>query len=925
MKHSIIAFWPSMLLISTVVSAQETDRYEKQIKPLFTEKCITCHGALRAEAELRLDAIQFIRAGSESGSIVTSEGKKASKLLERVSSKDPDLRMPPEEAGTALTEVQIDLLSKWIDANLEGPAEEPYLESFSEHWAYQKIVRPKVPEIASENLPNPIDRFVQAAQQEKHVRSLQPASDAVWLRRIVFDVTGLPPSVEEIQRFTESTSPHKRGAIIDEMLARPSYGERWGRHWMDVWRYSDWDGYKAELRSSQRHIWHWRDWIVESLNANKPYNEMIVDMLSADELAPQDLDRLRATGFLARNYHKSNRNIWLDATVEHTAKAFLGMTLNCAKCHDHKYDPIPQTAYYQFRAIFEPHRIRTDQLAGFPDIEKEGIPRAFDADPAVDTFLLVRGNEKNPDKERHIDPAAPEFLNLPFDYEPVELPIESYYPELSPLVRSNVLTAKLKAEKNAIAKLNALLRKEEDNSANNQSSEEAKKLEEILAGIEFATSEVKLAIADRISTVARYAAEEAKYLPSGPVTKTNDTEQESNDDPSSAKSLAREAAVSEHGYQRVKGSHDVLLKQRAFDSAVQSKEPDAAKKSAAIKTAETGLDKAKESFEKIAVVLESDSVDYTRLGPELPRQSTGRRSALAKWLVHADNPLTARVAINHIWLRHFGTPLVENTFDFGMSAPKPQMLELLNWLAAEFVSSGWDMKHIHRLILESNVYATSSDDGNQVAYRDNTAQDRENATLWRADVRRLDAEEVRDSLLSTANVLDETLYGPDIDFMAGDTVMRRSLYFRHAYEKQMPMMVLFDAASPNECYRRKPSLVPQQALALANSSLARRLAKQLADNAFRTVTAEHSTEDPPTTAFVDRLFQATLGRAATTDELKTCEAYLASQTKLLSDPTSLTRFSDEKLPDTSDVSPEERARQSLAIVLFNHHEFVSIR
>ena len=156
-------------------------------------------------------------------------------------------------------------------------------------------------------------------------------------------------------------------AIVDRLLASPQYGERWGRHWMDVWRYSDWDGFGAEVRESQPHIWRWRDWIVESLNGDMPYDRMIVEMLAADETGPCDAQHLRATGFLVRNWYKFNRNVWLDDTVEHTAKAFLGITLNCARCHDHKYDPIAQTDYYPFRAFFEPYAVRTDRVPGQPD------------------------------------------------------------------------------------------------------------------------------------------------------------------------------------------------------------------------------------------------------------------------------------------------------------------------------------------------------------------------------------------------------------------------------------------------------------------------------------------------------------------------------------------------------------------------------
>ena len=197
--------------------------------------------------------------------------------------------------------------------------------------------------------------------------------------------------------------------MVDRLLASPHYGERWGRHWMDVWRYSDWDGYGAEVRESQPHIWRWRDWIIESLNADKPYDEMIREMLAADELiARRRSDALRATGFLVRNWYRFNRNVWLEDTVEHTSKAFLGITLNCARCHDHMYDPILQTDYYQFRAFFEPHDVRTDRVPGESDTNKDGLVRVFDA--KADTsrrFCSCAATRRKPDKEHPLAPAVP--------------------------------------------------------------------------------------------------------------------------------------------------------------------------------------------------------------------------------------------------------------------------------------------------------------------------------------------------------------------------------------------------------------------------------------------------------------------------------------------------------------------------------------
>ena len=197
---------------------------------------------------------------------------------------------------------------------------------------------------------------------------------------------------------------------------------------MDVWRYSDWSGYKEEIRNSARHIWRWRDWIVESLNADKGYDRMATEMLAGDELAPTDPNTLRATGFLVRNWEKFNRNTWLEDTVEHTAKAFLGVTMNCCRCHDHKFDPISQVEYFQFRAIFEPHEVRTERVPGQPDVLKDGLPRVCDLKPDAPTYLLERGDEKRPKKDEVIKPGVPEAFGSQLKIAPVDLPVTGLLP-----------------------------------------------------------------------------------------------------------------------------------------------------------------------------------------------------------------------------------------------------------------------------------------------------------------------------------------------------------------------------------------------------------------------------------------------------------------------------------------------------------------
>ena len=223
--------------------------------------------------------------------------------------------------------------------------------------------------------------------------------------------------------------------MVDRLLATRAHAERWARHWMDIWRYSDWWGLGAEVRNSQKHIWHWRDWIIESLAADAGYDGMVRDMLAADELAPGDASRIRATGYLARGYFKFNRNTWLEDVVEHTGKAFLGLTINCVKCHDHKYDPIGQKDYYRFRAFFEPYEVRIDQVPGQLDLEQDGIPRVFDAHLDTPTYRFNRGDESKPIKDQPLKPGIPTLLAWDeLKIAPINLPAEESMPGTRPYV-----------------------------------------------------------------------------------------------------------------------------------------------------------------------------------------------------------------------------------------------------------------------------------------------------------------------------------------------------------------------------------------------------------------------------------------------------------------------------------------------------------
>lgn len=1118
-------------------TAAEGVDYLRDIKPILATRCYRCHSSLAQESNLRLDSPSAITKGGDNGAAIVPRKSGESKLLAAVL-RQGDLKMPPE--GEPLSPAQIELLKSWIDGGAIAPADG---EVKVDHWSFKKPVRPTVPTPANAAyLRNPVDAFVAAKHEELKLTPVGEAPKNLLLRRLYLDLIGLPPTPQEMQAFLADSSPDAYDKVVTRLLDSKHHGERWGRHWMDVWRYSDWDGYGAEVRESQPHIWRWRDWIVESLNADKPYDRMIVEMLAADELAPEDPATLRATGYLVRNWYKFNRNSWLDASIEHTGKAFMGVTFNCARCHDHMYDPISQEEYYSLRAVFEPHNIRTDRLPGQSDTAKDGLARIFDADVAVPTYLFIRGNDKDPVKDKPLSPAVPKlFRDVAFQVQPVTLPAAATYPGLQTYIQEESLAAaRADVEKAAAAVATAQMAvtaakqkqteflkeaaakppaddkpadsppqpllsddfskqrdddwkigagKWEFKDGHLTQSEPRDELcavtavkahpQDFLAKFRFKTTggkmwksvglafdaveqkdfqavylsvhspgphlwqriagqdqypvsspkatavevgreielqiavrgslaniwvDGKLVLAYQIATqrvaegklilwtydaTAEFIKFELAPLPAtqnlvmadgkaGPMTvvtaegmaaMVSDAEMEAaiaekagtaaqaalvameariaadratfaTPPAANAKELALAAGKAERQLALLGADKAVLTSELAVAKAKRAIKPDDMATTKAATDAETALQTAVKAREAAMAAVEQPNEAYTKLTPVYPATSTGRRLALAQFIASKDNPLTARVAINHIWLRHFGTPLVPSVFDFGMNGKPPTNGPLLDWLASELMDNNWSMKHIHRLIVTSRTYrlhstsvgATNSE--NQPAdvalVASNSAIDPENRYYWRQNPRRMEAEVVRDATLQVAGSLDVTMGGAELDQDAGLTSGRRSIYFRSTKEKKMQFLSLFDSPNVVECYRRSESISPQQALAMANSSLTLSQARILAKRIIENVAAANSpAANPPAEQtdglFVAEAFERILCRAPSANETQTCQEFLGEQSKRLS-AMNLSPFSSGPAATVlPSADPRQRARENLVHVLLNHNDFLTVR
>ena len=1088
------------LLVAPEVGGADVD-FGRDVRPILVKHCLACHGPRTHKANLRLDAATLIHKGGESGRAVVAGKPAASLLLARITSKDPDQRMPAE--AKPLSPREISVIRAWIVAGAVVPTNETIAAGPEDHWAW----KPPRPSARLAEGGNPIDLYFDALHKRQGITPRPPASPQHLLRRVSLDLVGLPPTRKQLHKYLADAAPDAHARTVNRLLESLHHGERWGRHWMDIWRYSEWYGRRKnnEIRYSQRHIWRWRDWIVDSLNADKGYDQMILEMLAGDEIAADDTSILPATGYLGRSWYKFDRNVWLFETVERTGEAFLGLTLRCCRCHDHKFDPISHEEYYRFRAFFEPHNVRTDPVSavvatetdnGKSQVPTTGLARVYDKDLDVPTYRFNRGDGRYPDESKKLEPGVPAALGgSPLKIEPVELPPAGYYPALRPeLVASHIENAQRalaeanakvqEAQQKAVEIRQTLQRREglakegigttdeaevflkDDFSKPNPdvwqvlggdwAYEDGHLIEKAVTSFativtkqkhpadfrarvkyrplkpggyrsvgfsfdfvdkgnsqdvytatgdakqtvqafhrtggkqvyptegivpaslkvgELATIEVvvrgsQLTIdlngerkLDYVMPVERKAGKFALWVHSGSaefheleitgVAETLDDLRRQDRDAvhqihlaewnartakAEAESLQARIAADRHVYfgpddERRKSR---VLKASAAERAVafvntqkavyeiehQLEETRIARGELAEKPkAETDLEaklaQAEKKRDAAKASVDSPDGKYKPLGELFPKTSTGRRLALARWITSESNPRTARVAANHLWNRHFGRPLVDTPENFGLNGRQPTHPKLLDWLASELIAGNWQMKPLHRLIVLSSVYRQTSNDRDE----SNRGIDPENRFLWRMNSRRMEAEVVRDGILHLSGKLDLARGGPDLAESDGEKIPRRSIYFRNTPDSRMPMLELFDMANPNACYRRKESVIPQQALALMNSGLAQDHARDIAANLLQDLGAAENLESE----FVTAAFETMLGRQPSEAESTACVKYLAAAAQPAGPNASVVFPGGGSSKRRPAADRATRARENLVHVLLLHNDFVTIR
>ena len=853
--------------------------YEKDIRPILKTHCFQCHGE-EAEHKGKLDVrlARFLLKGGKSGPAIVPGKSQDSKLVKLVSEGE----MP--KGKKHLTPTEIDTITAWINQGAKTARPEPehlgpeyaFTDEERQWWAFQPIKKPTVPAVEAKEHGNPIDAFLAAKLKEHGLAFSSPADRVTLIRRASFDLTGLPPSPEGVEAFVNDASPLAYEHLIDRLLASPHYGERWGRHWLDVAGYADSDGFN-ETDAVRPYAYRFRDYVIKSFNNDKPFDQFIREQLAGDEMVPQPhknlapdaIDKLTATGFLrmapdgtAATNDTASRNATIADTMKIVSTSLLGLTVGCAQCHDHRYDPITQADYYRLRAIFEPGfdtkawRTPAGRLVSLlTDTQRADAAKIEEEAKKLDAVRIAKQEEFITEVlEKELakrDAAVREPLRAAYRAD-----LKKRTPEQVKLLKANPSIAKLSAGSLYLYDTTY----KTDHAA-------------VLKKMTAEATEVR-AKKPKEEFVQAFA-----ELPKTPTT-IPATFIFHRGDPEQPKDQVKPADLSV-----LSGNHPTVLPEKSTT---------------------------------------------------LP--TTGRRLAFANSLTDGKHPLLARVLVNRIWMHHFGKGIVASAGDFGKLGQEPSHPELLDWLASDFMSQGWSLKQFHRLIMTSEAYRQSS-------RRDESREriDPDNTWLSRMNVRRLEAESMRDAMIDVCGKLTDKLGGPPVPVMfneEGQAVLgidttdtagrpsgkvipmngedfRRSVYVQARRTRPLGMLETFDAPSMMDCMcsERPSTTVSPQSLLLMNNGYMREFAEAFA--------ARLRSESPELKSQVTRAFSLAYSRRPSTAEVEAGIRFVGEQTASYKAHPAPLEYA-VGAPSKTNADPELLGLAALCHALMSANEFLYV-
>ncbi|QGQ21666.1 DUF1553 domain-containing protein [Gimesia benthica] len=842
------------------IPAEQVEFFEKEIRPVLVKRCYACHGSKKQEASLRLDSHAWMMKGSDTGAAVVPGDPQKSRLIQVIQYHDDDSQMPPEGK---MPPQEIAALTRWVKMGTPWPYSEKdakavpgdgaydYETLSSSHWSFQPVSKPSVPPVKNDQLAlSPVDHFVLARLEEKGLSLSPPADQRKLIRRACLDLTGLPPTYAEVEAFVNDKDPQAYEKLIDRLLASPEYGERWGRHWLDVARYADTKGYVFTSERRYPYSYTYRDYVIRAFNEDLPFNQFILEQLAADQLDRKGDDRsLAALGFLTvgRRYRGNIHDI-TDDRIDLVSRGLLGLTASCARCHDHKFDPVPIKDYYSLYSVFvssyEPEE-KDLPLIGKPKSEKayekyqeERAKRQKKVDDYVhaeaDKFRalarlsvgevlqavaekqnLAQGDEKpqyskEAPHRRYVDLWRAFLGKKSKDYRSVFAPWSEF--------------AGLKKQKGDFARQSAeIIEKLSKAEAETDPNKRINRL--VIHALKNNPPQSMYDVCRVYGSVFKEV-EEAWLKTVADATKAKTAAPEKLDDPA-----AEELRQILYDSETPTASNDEVALSM-FNRAQRNRIRQLEKELATLDVTSPGAPpRAMVMYDKDQPVTSFVHLrgNPGRRGDKVPRQffrilagedrkpfaKGSGRLELAQAIASADNPLTARVFVNRVWMHHFGEGLVRTPSDFGVRSDPPTHPELLDYLASRFMDEGWSVKKLHKLIMLSATYKQGAQDNPEAIL-----VDADNRLLWKHVPRRLSFEAMRDSILFVSGQLSDDRGGRSFQIDQIPTEPRRTVYSFIDRNNLPNVFRTFDFANVESSTAERPyTTVPQQALFAMNSPL----------------------------------------------------------------------------------------------------------
>ena len=817
--------------------------FEKSIRPILVEHCYECHSGDEDSGGLLLDSRDALAQGGDSGAAIVSGRPEDSLLIQAVRYGNRDLQMPPKNR---LENAQIKLLENWIGRGAPDPrmttladqaaASGMSVEDGRDFWSFRPVDSPPVPSfVDNEWIRTPIDAFVFEKLLGKGITPAPRADRETLIRRITYDLIGLPPTRRQIEAFVADSSPDAIENLVDRLLASPQYGVRWGRHWLDVARYADSNGLDENLAFGN--AWRYRDYVVQSINDDKPFDRFLVEQIAGDLLPAKTLETQTATGFLVLGAkvlaEPDDEKLVMDTVDEQIdviGKTFLGMTLGCVRCHDHKFDPVKQTDYYSLAAIFKSTKTfgdtktgaikhwneidfaSDDELSAIKAVEEEIAKKKAEATKFKNSTLAsIRSNARKQAVD-YLIAATKIDIDTPLnEIEKVALP-HGLHPRILHHCRRHL---KFHAD-------DAFFRAWHSAKGDDHASQVERHYRPLFLELEQAvaksddSNEKTVKLSDPRLEQAWHAVRD----PSGFLAVPTKAEFAFDD-----KALAEYNLKMDEARLFESRAPDRLSAMGVTDSTVHHSLP--------IHIRGSHLNLGNPVTREFPKVMRTSSVR-----PVFPNNQSGRLE-LAKWMASSLHPLTARVYVNRVWARHFGTGIVASTENFGVLGDRPSHPKLLDWLARDFIQNGWSTKQLHRMIIRSSTYQMAALHPNDEMA---SKTDPENRLRWKFPVWRLDAEQIRDSILAASGDLDLSIGGKTIPLRNRQFVfdhtsvdhtkydsLRRAMYLPVIRNHLYSLFQQFDFPDPTmPTGSRQSTTVAPQALWMMNSDLMMDAASKIA-------------------------------------------------------------------------------------------------